>query len=499
MAKITKMTIKQNEDVYDLTVENNHNFFANGLLVHNCAEIGMWPIDYREDGTEVSGWQFCNLSEINGKKVISPETFVECAKYAAIIGTLQAGYTDFPYIGEATENITRREALLGVSITGMMDNPEHIFNKENQKLAAAEVLKWNAKVAEMIEIRPAARTTCVKPSGSASATLGTASGIHPHHSNRYLRRVQANKMEFPTKYFEEMNPEAVEESVWSANNTDKIINFLCEVPSGAKLKNNISAVELLEHVKLTQNNWVEYGTREEACVRDFVRHNVSNTITIKPEEWDDVEEYIYNNRDAFAGISLLSFSGDKDYDQAPFCAVYTPTELVKMYGDASVFASGLIVDCKHAFDTLWKGCDTLLGIGETLEIERLREHIRNCKDYGQNGFAIHVLGFPNMQEKHITADSPDEDLELYIQQNVKNLEAKRDWIRRGKQFAERYFEGDIQKVTYCLKDVSTWKKWCDLKREYKEIDWSEVVEENIHYIKVDEMAAQACAGGKCDL
>jgi ribonucleoside-diphosphate reductase alpha chain len=468
------------------------------ITYNPCCEIGMWPIDYRENGKEVSGWQFCNLSEINGKKVVSAETFIECAKYAAIIGTLQAGYTDFEYLGKATENITRREALLGVSITGMMDNPDVIFNEENQRLAAKTTLDWNEKVAKMIGINPAARTTCVKPSGSASATLGSASGIHPHHSTKYLRRVQANKLEFPAQYFESVNPLAVEESVWSANKTDKVINFLCEVPPGAKLKNNISAVELLEHVKLTQNNWVEYGTRKEACVRDFVRHNVSNTITIRNEEWDDVEEYIYNNRDSFAGISLLSFSGDKDYDQAPFCAVYTPSELIKLYGDASVFASGLIVDCKHAFNTLWAGCDTLLGIGETLEVNRLREHIANCKEYGQNGFTIEVPSYPT-SIKHIDQNSPDEELEMYIRQNTKNLEAKRDWIRRGQQFASRYFDDDIQKVTYCLKDVSNWKHWCDLKREYKEIDWSTVVEEDAHYIKVDEMAASACAGGKCEL
>lgn len=468
------------------------------ITTNPCGEIGMWPIHYREDGTPVPGWQFCNLTEINGKKLNSKEAYLEAAKYASIIGTLQAGYTDFPYIGEATENITRREALLGVSITGMMDNPDVIFDKENQKEAAKEVLKWNEIVAKMLGINPCARATCTKPAGHSSCILGTASGIHPHHSKRYFRRVQANKMEFPLQHFESQNPIAVEESVWSANKTDKVINFLCEVPDGVKLKNNISAVELLEHVKLTQNNWVEYGTRKEACVRDFTRHNVSNTITIRDEEWNDVEEYIYNNRDSFAGISLLPFSGDKDYDQAPFCAVYTPTELVKMYGDASVFASGLIVDCEHAFETLWKGCDTLLGIGETLEIERLREHIRNCKDYGQNGFTINVVGFPKMQQKHINADSPDEDLETYIQQNVKNVDAKRDWIRRGKQFADRYFNGDIQKVTYCLKDVSNWKRWCDLKREYQEVDWDNVVEE-AHYIKVDEMAAAACAGGKCDI
>jgi ribonucleoside-triphosphate reductase len=464
-----------------------------------CVEIGMWPIWYNEDGSELSGFQFCNLTEINGKKAIDKEHFLDACKAASILGTLQAGYTSFPYLGKVTENITKRESLLGVSITGMMDNPDVLFNEEIQREGAKEVKKWNNIVSKLIGINESARTTCVKPSGSASCVLGTASGIHPHHSKRYFRRVQANKMEFPAQHFKSINPIAVQESVWSANGTDEVITFLCEVPDGAKVKNKLSAVELLEHVKLTQNAWVEEGTNIKNCVKPFLRHNVSNTITVKPDEWDNVENFIYDNRTDFAGISLLSFSGDKDYDQAPFCAVYTPSELIKLYGDASVFASGLIVDCEHAFDTLFKGCDTLLGIGETLTIERLREHIKNCKAYGQNGF--HIIDSKNFGPEKtipITHESSDKDLQTYLEQNVNNLEAKIDWIRRGKQFADRYFNGDIKQVTYCLKDVSNWKRWCDLTREYKEVDWESVVEES-HYIKADEMGAQACAGGKCDL
>ena len=468
------------------------------VSVNPCVEIGMWPIWTDENGKDHSGWQFCNLTEINGKKANTREAFLEACKASAIIGTLQAGYNEFPYLGEITEKITRREALLGCSITGMMDNPDILFDPEIQKEGAEEIRKWNKIVAPMIGVNPAARLTCTKPSGSASAVLGTASGVHPHHSKRYFRRVQANKMEFPARHFKKTNPLAVEESVWSANNTDEVITFLCEVPPGARLKNDLSAVEMLEYVKNTQMNWVEHGTNYEYCVRPFIRHNVSNTITVKPEEWDDVEKFIYANRKHFAGISLLSFSGDKDYDQAPFCAVYTPAELVKMYGDATVFASGLIVDCEHAFDTLFKGCDTLLGIGEMLTTDRLREHIRNCKDSGMNGFYITTHGYPKGYDVKLTADSSEEDLNTYLYQNVKNWDKKLDWIRRGNQFAERYFNGDLRQMTYCLKDVSNWKKWCDLRREYKEVDWENLVEEQ-HYIKVDEMAGAACAGGQCAL
>ena len=421
------------------------------VVFNPCCEIGMWP--QLEDGT--SGWEFCNLSEINMGKVHSEQDFYDACRAASILGTIQAGYTKFDYLGSTTEQIVRKEALLGVSMTGMMDSPEIAFDKKIQKNGAKAVLAINEQVAGMLDINICARSTCIKPSGTASCILGTASGIHPQHAKRYFRRVQANKMEFPVQHFKSINPKAVEHSVWSANNTDDVVTFLCEVPDGSKTKNCLGAIELLEMVHLTQNNWVEYGSRPENSTRDFLRHNVSNTITVKPEEWDDVEKFIFKNRDSFAGISLLPFSGDKDYDQAPFTAVYTPTELVRMYGDSSVFASGLIVDCEHCFDTLFKGCDTVLGIGEQL-------------------------------------DDPD------AKDDIDHYDLKVDWVRRAKQFAERYFDGDIRQMTYCLKDVSNWKLWCDLKREYEEVDWNSVVEEKETKIKADSIGSAECSGGTCE-
>ena len=281
---------------------------------------------------------------------------------------------------------------------------------------------------------------------STSCVLGTASGIHPHHAKRYIRRVQANKLEFPLQKFTEVNPLAVEESVWSSNKTDMVISFLCEVPAGAITKNQMSAIELLEKVKLCQQNWVEYGTNEELCVRPYLRHNVSNTITIKPAEWNDVADYIYKNRKFFAGISLLPASGDKDYPQAPFTTVYTPQEIVKEYGDASVFASGLIVDGLRVFsDNLWRACDIVLYNNQELNEEQL------------------------------------------------------DWVRRAIQFADRYFGGDARRMTYCLKDVNNWKKWVDLSREYKEIDWSQVEEDTPDAVDVTTTTAVACNGNQCEV
>lgn len=426
-----------------------------------CVEIGLYPI--APNG--IPGFQFCNLATQNASKCRTEEEFYEACKASAIIGTLQAGYTKFKYLTKETREITEREALLGCSMTGMMENPDIVLNPDIQRKGAELIKQINSEVAAMININPAARCCALKPEGSASALLGTCSGIHPHHSKRYIRHVQANKNEFPVQHVFNINPIAVQESVWSNNKTDYVISFLCEVPKGSIVKNQLSAVELLSKVKLTQQNWVEYGTRVENCVKPYIRHNVSNTITIKDDEWSDVEQYIWDNKQWFAGISLLPFSGDLNYPQAPFTSVLTPTEIVEEYGDGSVFASGIIVDGINCFNSdLWKACDALLNRG----------HIP-VNDYKQN---------THKESYNIAKDV---------------FECQAAWINRAIKFGDKYFNGNYIKVTHCLKHVYVWKTWCDLKREYVEIDWSEVVEEQNYSIDVTTLGAQACAGGKCEL
>jgi ribonucleoside-triphosphate reductase len=412
------------------------------MLFNPCVEIGMYPVDIT---TMLSGWSFCNLCEINGKKCKTPEDFATAAKAAAIIGTLQAGYTDFAYLGETTKRIVEYEALLGVSITGMMDSPDVLFNPELQRQMAELVKQVNTEIAAKIGIRPAARTTCVKPAGTTSCILGTSSGIHAHHSKRYIRRVQANMLEAPYQFFAAKNPRAVEKSVWSKNGTDSIISFCIETSEGARTRKDVNAVQLLEYVKLTQQNWVSSGKIEERCAAPWLSHNVSNTITVRADEWDGVEDFIYDNREYFAGISLLSQTGDLDYPQAPFTGIHTPAEIVKMYGDGSLMASGLIVDGLAAFDNnLWRACDAAMG---------------------------------------------------YIV--MKDLEADQaDWVRRAAQYAERYFASDMRQTTYCLKEVSNWKMWCDLRRETVDVDYEEMIEETDE-TKIQETVA--CAGGVCEI
>ena len=422
-----------------------------------CCEIGFYPVWESEDGKQ-SGWCFCNLTEINGKVCKTDAAFMEAAEAAAILGTLQAGYTDFPYLGDVTERIVRAEALLGVSITGINDNPDVLLDPQLQRKAAKVVKDTNEKVARLLGIEPAARATCIKPSGTASCLLGTGSGIHPHHYTRYFRRVQSNKMEAPFQHFAKVNPLAVEDSVWSANRTDGVITFCIEVEPGARTKNKIGAVDLLENVKSTYLNWVLPGTRKDRCLKPYLTHNVSNTINVKEDEWEEVTKFIYDNRKFFSGISILPVTGDKDYAQAPFCAVYTPRQMVQEYGDGAVIASGIIERGLAAFDNdLWAACDTALGLRTIPELV------------------------------------PTEEGLVFTSENLRS-EVQRVWIDRLTRFSDRYFEGDLRKATYCLKDVHNWKLWLDLTRETKEVDYTTMVEEEDG---TNFTLEPACSGGSC--
>jgi ribonucleoside-triphosphate reductase (thioredoxin) len=443
------------------------------ILFNPCVEIGMYPVDVI---TGKSGWSFCNLCEINGKKCVTKEDFAKAARAAAIIGTLQASYTNFDYLGPITEAIVRREALLGVSITGMMDSPDVLFNPEIQREVARLVVEVNKEIATKIGINQAARTTCVKPAGTTSCILGTSSGIHAHHAKRYIRRVQANMLEAPFQFFSKINPRAVEKSVWSKNGTDGVISFCIETSDAARTRKDVNAIKLLEHVKLTQNNWVEAGKVPELCTQPWLKHNVSNTINVKEDEWEMVEEFIYENRDSFAGVSLLSQTGDLDYPQAPFTAVYTPTELVKLYGDGSLMASGLIVDGLAAFkDNLWLACDAVLGYSED----------PMPKPYQHFDIASQQL-----------VDTLDEEYMDRVSEWAANQKLRINWIRRAKQYAERYHDGDTRLMTYCLKSVNNWKLWCDLNREYAEVEYDLLIEEEDNTTIQDTIA---CAGGKCEI
>ena len=410
------------------------------MIFNPCVEIGMWPID-EESGK--SGWQGCNLSTINCSSVTDEDDFYERCKAAAIIGTLQAGFTKLEYLGEISEKIFEREALLGVSLTGTMEKHDLVLSEKVLKTGAKVTVDTNKEISKKIGINQAARVTCLKPEGTSSSMLGTSSGIHPHHAKRYIRHVQANILEAPYQHFKKLNPQACEKSRWSANNTDEVVKFPIEVPDGAKLKNQLPAVDMLKVVKETQKNWVHSGKNRALCTQDYLSHNVSNTVTVKPDEWDDVTKFIYDNRKYFAGISLIPQSGDKDYPQAPFTTVYTSREIVKEYGDAALWCSGLIELGLNAFENnLWAACD--------------------------------YVNMNQAQKDHI--------------------ESKLLFVTKMKNFAGKYFNGDVKRLTYCMKDVYNWKIYCDLFDSYKKVDYTQLLETEDNTAGIEEIS---CAGGAC--
>jgi ribonucleoside-diphosphate reductase alpha chain len=383
------------------------------------------------------------LSTINCSSIENEEDFYERCRAAAIIGTLQAGFTKLDYLGKNSEEIFAREALLGVSMTGIMEKYDLILSEKVLKAGAKIAVETNKEIAKKIGTNQAARVTCLKPEGTSSAMLGTSSGIHPHHAKRYIRHVQANVLEAPYQHFKSYNPQACEKSYWSANDTDEVIKFPVEVPDGSKTKNQLPAIDMLSVVKSTQKNWVYSGKNKHLCTQDYLNHNVSNTVTVKPEEWSDVTKYIYDNRKYCAGISLIPQSGDKDYTQAPFTTVYTSREIVKEYGDAALWCSGLIELALETFNNnVWAACD-------------------------------------------------------YVSMNQANENDAKDkllFITKMKNFAGKYFNSDLKRLTYCMKDVYNWKIYCDLYSTYKKVDYTQLLETEDNTAGIEEVS---CAGGAC--
>ena len=408
-----------------------------------CVEIGMYPQINKK-----SGWQGCNLTEINGGKCNTEEDFYKACRAASILGTLQAGYTDFKFLSDTSKKIFDREALLGVSITGWMNNPDILFDEKILQKGAKIVKDVNKEVAAVIGINPAARTTCVKPSGNASVLLQTASGIHAEHSSMYIRNVQMNKESEITQAIMKTNPYMVEESVWSAGGTDVVVSFPILPKKGSMYKDDLLGVKHLKLVAKAQKHWVEAGTNEDLCADKGVRHNVSNTIIV--DDWDAVEKYVFENRRSFAGISFLGMTGDKDYNQAPNTAVITAKDMVKKYGNAAVFASGMVVDALKCFSNLWDACSTAKGFGEDISLETSENAI------------------------------------------------KRDWVRRFYKFADNYLDEDTMLAEYCLKDAYLLHKWNKIQSTLKTVDWKEDIKER-KYTDVDTLAAAACAGGACEI
>lgn len=248
-----------------------------------------------------------NLCELNAGDVTSQEDLNARSKAAAFLGTLQAGYTDFHYLRDEWKEATEKDSLIGVGMTGIGSGAVLQYNL---KEAADEVRNENARVADLLGINHAARTTTVKPSGTSSLVLGTASGIHAWHNDYYIRRIRVGKNESIYPYLRDNHPELVEDEFFRPNE-QAVIEIPQKAPEGSILRSE-SPLELLERVSRFNQEWVREGH-----IDGQNSHNVSCTISVKDEEWELVGDWMWKNRNHFNGISVLPYDGGT-YTQAPF-------------------------------------------------------------------------------------------------------------------------------------------------------------------------------------
>ena len=260
-----------------------------------CCEIALRP------------YQFCNLCEVNVSNIESQKDLNERVKAASFIGTLQAGYTHFHYLRDIWQETTEKEALIGVSMTGIGSGRVLGYDMEE---AAKIVKKENKKVAKLIGINKSARTTTVKPAGTTSLTLGTSSGIHAWHNDYYIRRIRVGKNESMYSYLSSNHPELIEDDYFRGHDT-AVISIPQKAPEGSILRNE-SPFDLLERVKKVATEWVKNGHNSGSNT-----HNVSATVSLNDDDWDLAGDWMWRNREHYNGLSVLPYNGGT-YVQAPF-------------------------------------------------------------------------------------------------------------------------------------------------------------------------------------
>ncbi len=273
-----------------------------------CCEIALRP------------FQFCNLCEVNVSNIESQEDLNERVKAASFIGTLQAGYTDFHYLRDIWKRTTEKDALIGVSMTGIGSG---VVLGYDMTEAANIVNDENKRIANIIGINESARTTTVKPAGTTSLTLGTSSGIHAWHNDYYVRRMRVGKNESIYNYLVTNHPDLVEDELFRPHDT-AVISVPQKAPEGSILRHE-SPFDLLERVKKVSQEWIKPGHRTGQNT-----HNVSATVSLKPEDWELAGEWMWTNRKHYNGLSVLPYNGGT-YDQAPFedCDVETYEKMMK--------------------------------------------------------------------------------------------------------------------------------------------------------------------------
>lgn len=288
-----------------------------------CFEISLRP------------YSFCNLCEINGDNIESEEDFYERCRVASFIGTLQASYTDFTYLRPIWKEHTDKDALIGVGITGIASNKI----KDEWLSKGAESIKIvNETIANTVGIKKAARCTTVKPSGTTSCVLGSASGIHASHNDYYVRRMRIGKNESLYSYLAIYHPEILEDELFKPKE-QAVISIPIKAPEGAITRSE-TALEFLDRVKTYNIEWIRNGHRSGPNY-----NNVSATVSVKEDEWDNVGKWMWENREYYSGISVLPFS-DHTYKQAPFtdCTKKEYDELISHVHDIDLSKVVEIVD-----------------------------------------------------------------------------------------------------------------------------------------------------------
>ncbi len=278
----------------------------------------------------------CNLTEVNVSDVEAQEDLNARMKAASFIGTLQAGYTDFHYLRPVWKRITEKDALIGVSMTGVGSNKVMSLNLKE----AAQIVKdENKRVADMLGINHAARTTTVKPAGTTSLVLGCSSGIHAWHNDYYIRRIRVGKNEAIYTYLNTYHPELIEDEYFRPHDT-AVISIPQNAPKGAIMRTE-SPIQLLERVKRVHKEWIKPGHRSGNNT-----HNVSATVSIREHEWAAVGEWMWENRDSYNGLSVLPYDGGT-YKQAPFedCDEETFNEMMKTLSNINL--DDVVEDADH--------------------------------------------------------------------------------------------------------------------------------------------------------
>lgn len=493
------ISLTEEKEVFDISVEApEHNFiiitkgeenylYSEGVVVHNC-EVSMIPKYENEDGSIEYGWGYCNLCEINGARIKTEEEFYKACEAAAILGTFQAAYTDFPVLTNTSKKIAERDALIGVGITGMADNPTILFNETIQRNGAEIVKKTNQLVADIIGINPAARTTVIKPSGNASQLLGCGSGIHAYHFRKYIRNIQANNNEQALQEIQKVHPEIISKSFWNPKN-ESVISFPVELDENTMVRVDFSTIDFLKRIYSTKMNWIENGTNWDhpsTKKNPKIRMNVSCTVSVKDDEWEKVADWIWDHKKGFCGLSFLPESGDLDYPQAPYTSYLNEKELAETYGQGAILSSGLIVDGLQVFGDIWTACNAAQGRADNLLVFSDEYLLAFIKKHLENGKLL-----VNIDGIHI---SDVNAISSYLQHKV---DMRKDWVRRFKKFAINYFNGNEQLCANCLKHVNIFHTWQKIKNK-KSIEWQSVRWE--HEIRdAGSDVATACMGGKCSI